>query len=218
MSWLLLQKETTASVRIDITLRRAFEPIFSVKCKKHYASGCGSVALVIQHALCMSRIMLSSVTFLALPYFSTLSHKRNHFRENVLEHKMCVLNFSTNFVGNISHTKKNSARYHHKCTYVFTQSTHYSCQILMKLEFSPQIFEKPSNIEFHEKPVQWEPSCSMRMDRRTTLIVAFRNFADMPMVYFRKDYKINSTVNVSTDEYWLQGCDTVRSGRIISTL
>jgi hypothetical protein len=31
-------------------------------------------------------------------------------------------------------------------------STHYSCQISMKLEFSTQIFEKCSNIEIHENP------------------------------------------------------------------
>jgi len=30
------------------------------------------------------------------------------------------------------------------------QSARYSCQILMKREFSPQIFEKYSNIKFHE--------------------------------------------------------------------
>ena len=28
----------------------------------------------------------------------------------------------------------------------------YSCQILMKLEFSPQIFDKYPNIKFHENP------------------------------------------------------------------
>jgi hypothetical protein len=32
------------------------------------------------------------------------------------------------------------------------QSTCYSCQILMKLEFSRQIFEKYSNIKLHENP------------------------------------------------------------------
>ena len=31
-------------------------------------------------------------------------------------------------------------------------STNYSCQILMNLEFSRQILEKPSNIKFHENP------------------------------------------------------------------
>jgi hypothetical protein len=31
-------------------------------------------------------------------------------------------------------------------------STRYSCQILMKPEFSPQVFEKSSTIKFHENP------------------------------------------------------------------
>jgi hypothetical protein len=37
----------------------------------------------------------------------------------VIEHKMRVLVFSTIFVWNISHSKKNSARYCHKCENVF---------------------------------------------------------------------------------------------------
>ena len=44
--------------------------------------------------------------------FSTLSHKRYDFRKNVTEHEMCVLIFSATFVYNISHSKKNSARYY----------------------------------------------------------------------------------------------------------
>jgi hypothetical protein len=39
-----------------------------------------SVALVIQLAKRMRRIILSSVAYLAVPYFSILSHKRYHFR------------------------------------------------------------------------------------------------------------------------------------------
>jgi hypothetical protein len=61
-------------------------------------SECVSVALVIQHAKRMRRIILSSVGCLTLPYFSTLSHKRHDFREKIIEHKMCVLIFCTTFV------------------------------------------------------------------------------------------------------------------------
>jgi hypothetical protein len=56
------------------------------------------VALVIQHAKRMRRVILSSVAGLVLPYFSTLSHVRYDLRKKVTEHKMCVLIFSTNFV------------------------------------------------------------------------------------------------------------------------
>jgi len=58
---------------------------------------------------------------------------------------MCVLIFSTNFVHNVSHSK-NAVRYYHKCTWVFIYSTRYTCQILVKLEFSLNIFEKNTKI------------------------------------------------------------------------
>jgi hypothetical protein len=56
------------------------------------------LALVMQHANRMHRIILSSVACPAVPYFSTLSRKLNDFRQKrYAEHKMCVLIFSTNF-------------------------------------------------------------------------------------------------------------------------
>ena len=67
---------------------------------------CLFVALVIQNAKRSLRIILPSVACPALQYFPTLSHKRQDFRKKVIEHKMCVLIFSTTFVVNISHSKK----------------------------------------------------------------------------------------------------------------
>jgi hypothetical protein len=52
----------------------------------------------------MRRILLSSVTFPFVPYFSTLSYEQHHFRGGggFIENKLCVLIFSTASVGNIS--------------------------------------------------------------------------------------------------------------------
>jgi hypothetical protein len=83
---------------------------------------------------------------------STLPHKRHDFREKVFEHKMCVFTLCTNFIWNICYFKKNSARYYHKSTRVSKWSAHYSCQILVTLEFSLQVFEKRLNNKFHENP------------------------------------------------------------------
>ena len=55
-----------------------------------------SVTVFVQHAKCVRRIILSSVACPVLPYFFTLSYKRYDFLNMILEHKMCVLIFSTN--------------------------------------------------------------------------------------------------------------------------
>jgi hypothetical protein len=43
-------------------------------------------------------IILSPVTCLALAHFSTLSHKLHDFLKKVIDHKICVLISSANFV------------------------------------------------------------------------------------------------------------------------
>ena len=56
----------------------------------------------------------------------------------------------------------------------------------MKLEFSGQIFEKSSNIEFHENPYSGSPviPCGQTGGRTdmTKVIVAFRYFANAPKI------------------------------------
>ena len=63
-----------------------------------YVRVCSCVALVIQHAMRLRRIILTSAAGLAQPYFPTLSNQGHGFRKRRIEHKMCVLVFFTNFV------------------------------------------------------------------------------------------------------------------------
>jgi len=77
---------------------------------------------------------------------------------------MCVLFFSESFVWNISHFKNNSASYYHKFTYISMSSNSYF-HILMKLEFSRQIFEKPRISNF----IKISPMADERTEGQTWL-------------------------------------------------
>jgi hypothetical protein len=68
------------------------ERIKTIKSYKYYIFRV-SVALAIQHAKRMRRIILSSAACLAVTYFST-PHKRHYFRQKLLNTK-CILIFST---------------------------------------------------------------------------------------------------------------------------
>ena len=60
-------------------------------------------------------VVLLSMACPAVQYFSTLSHKRKDFREKrFIKYKMYVLLFSTTFVWNLSHSKKNWDTYDQK--------------------------------------------------------------------------------------------------------
>jgi hypothetical protein len=77
--------------------------VLSITC-----SECGSVAFGMQHAKRMRRILFSNVVCPALPYFSTLSHKRHDYQKKiVIGHQMFALVSSTTFVRKISHSKTN---------------------------------------------------------------------------------------------------------------
>jgi hypothetical protein len=63
--------------------------------------------------------------------------------------------------------------------------------ILMKIDFSGQIFEKYWNIKFHENPSSGSRVFPCKQTHRQTdektdmtkLIVAFRNFANVPKIF-----------------------------------
>ena len=96
------------------------------------------------HATCL----LSSVAYLAVLYFPThLINVTILRRESVIKSKICVLVFSTAWseIFLILQTERDFI----KGSIGFQESTRYSRQSY-KLEFSPQVFAKSSNIKFHE--------------------------------------------------------------------
>jgi predicted transcriptional regulator len=120
---------------------------------------CVSVALVIQHAMRMCRIILSSVVCPAVPYFSILSHKRHDSRgKQIFVYAMCVLTFSTNFAWRISHSKKEWPNYYHKCT--VHRSSCKIPKILVRFSWNLNFLERFSNkiptYKFHETRSVWK--------------------------------------------------------------
>ena len=73
-------------------------------------------------------------------------------KKKVTEHKMCVLIplqlLSETFLI-LGRTERDIIKNIYSCS---CKVPPYSCQILMKLEFSRRIFEEHSNIKFHENP------------------------------------------------------------------
>ena len=56
----------------------------------------------------------------------------------------------------------------------------------MKTEFSWQIFDKYTNIKFHENPFSGSWVVPRRHVDRTKLTVTFRNFVNAPKIYYKK--------------------------------
>ena len=88
---------------------------------------------------------------------------------------------STNTVQKVFHSKKNSARYYHKCTSVchvkfllFSLDINENCDVW-------QTFKKSSNMKFHENPSSGHKDGQTRKQKdMTKLRVAFRNFENAP--------------------------------------
>jgi hypothetical protein len=140
------------------------------------------VALGIQHAMRMGRIILSSVACLALQYFSTLSHKSYDLRGKKLLNVKCVFSFSVQLLSEIflilRRTERDMIKMYiglHVKYALFLSDLKETCIFCTDFRKNTQI----SN--FMKIRPQWEPSFSMQTDKRTDLtklIVAFRNFAN----------------------------------------
>jgi hypothetical protein len=147
-------------------------------------SVCVCERVCLQHDQHMCRILLSHVAWPCVPNFSSLPHKRQDFPKKVIEHKLCIGFFSA--IPNISHFKKNATRYYHKCTQLFLYNTCYS-QILIKIEFPQQIFEKFFTFRFPLKSVRWEPNASMWTDEQTDMTKLTPAFTIFRMCLKMKD-------------------------------
>ena len=97
--------------------------------------------------------------------------------EKVIELKMCVLIFSTAFIKYISDSRMNLARYYQmrkRIMYIIR----YSRRILLELEHSRQIFEKSTNIKFHENPSGGRRTEDGRTDGHDKANIRFSQFCE----------------------------------------
>ena len=117
-----------------------------------------SLALVIQHANFMPVLCCPLRHVWLYHLFSTLSRKQHlklEFRSFL--QLLCETSVS------VRRSQPNITNVHR----VFVKATHYSCQILMRLDYSQQIFEKRHTYKFSWKSVQWEQICSLWRYRQT---------------------------------------------------
>ena len=97
----------------------------------------------------------------------------------------------------MSHIKKNSARYNHKCKYAFMCRLFVSGfnETLFHLDFRNIL-----KFQISSKLVQWDPNC-WHADRRTgitQLTVAFSNFASAPKMFWLDFVRLTTQHDVIT--------------------
>ena len=84
----------------------------------------------------------------------SLTSRFSEKKSPVTEHKMCVLKLPLLLLLSLIFLvlRRNGRDMSQKCVFVIMKTSLYSRPILMKIEFSRQIFEKSSNVKFHENP------------------------------------------------------------------
>ena len=139
-----------------VRLRCFVQPLLQWKCNNFTYCERAFIASCIHQEVCMRYIVICGVSGSTIFFLHFLLNK----------HKMCVLIFSTIFVWNISHSKRNWVRYGHKCI----RSSGNVIIILVLFNetcISSTDFRKTFKYQITWKCVHWEPRCSKRKDRQT---------------------------------------------------
>jgi hypothetical protein len=159
--------EKTDNVRINVILRRVRFIIFAAEKQEvlHILESV-SAALIIQHAKCMGRIILSFVACTAVLYSSTSGINDTNLGKCSLNTK-CVLWFSAQLLSQtfliLKRIQRDSITNVHRssCLVTFILLRYYEIRI-----FSTD-FIKILNYQISWKSLHWEPRCYMRTDGQT---------------------------------------------------
>jgi hypothetical protein len=148
------------------------------------------------HPACKARAPYYTVTltYLVLTYFSTLFHKRHDFTgKNWLNIKH-VFRFSLQLFLKNYHYERNALRHYQTCAQVFMQSIRHAYEILMKIEFSQQIFAKYWNFKYHENLSVGADLFHADWQTWQPKAIAFENFAYALKIYQISRYRTFSEI------------------------
>jgi len=127
-------------------------------------------------------------------FFPTLSHKKHDFREKKLQNTKCMFWFPPQYLcDKFLHLKRmERVMIENVCSSSYKVCFNF-VRFQWKLKFSRQIFEKYSNIKFHENPCSesWVVLCGQTDGRKdmTKLIVAFRKFCERASFFENDEWK-----------------------------
>ena len=172
------------------------------KRNKYYTTWvCVFVALGIQHAKLMNCVTCISMTCPAVQRFSTLSHKRNDFREKKVTKTKYVFWFSLQRFSETFLILRRNARDMIKMFIGLRVKYPLFLSAFNETWIFSTDFRKILKYQIRWKSVPWKPSCSTQTDGRTDmtkLVVDFRNFVKATNKRFLKESRLHLTFLTST--------------------